>query len=237
MGLGHGAGIVRSGLVLHLDAANTKSYPGSGTAWKDLSGNNRNGVLTNGPSFSSNNKGNFIFDGTNDHSLHSFAPITGNSPLTVTGFFYRTGVTTQKGTWGIGGQTALQGINSYSLNGSNLISIDLWGTATIQSPVAYDLNTWNYCAWVYRGTLFNRTNISIYKNAIEYTGGSLSLARGNETSTPNINSSGIVVGRAGSTDSGYAAPITVSSICFYNRALTSAEIRQNFESSRGRYGI
>ncbi len=85
--------------------------------------------------------------------------------------------------------------------------------------------------------LFNRTNISIYKNGVEYTGGVLSVARGNETSTPNINTSGIVIGRAGTVDAGYAAPVNVSSICFYNRAFTTAEVRQNFEALRGRYGI
>lgn len=45
MSLGHGASVVRSGLVLHLDAANVKSYPGTGTAWNDMSGNNKNFVI------------------------------------------------------------------------------------------------------------------------------------------------------------------------------------------------
>jgi hypothetical protein len=58
--------IVRDGLVLELDAGNTNSYPGSGTAWTDLSGNNYNGTLTNGPTFNSANGGGIVFDGTND---------------------------------------------------------------------------------------------------------------------------------------------------------------------------
>src|SRR6056300_1567619 len=45
MSLCHGASIVRDGLVLHLDAANVKSYPGSGTTWYDLSGNENNFTL------------------------------------------------------------------------------------------------------------------------------------------------------------------------------------------------
>jgi hypothetical protein len=45
-------GIVTNGLVLDLDAAKLASYPGTGTAWYDISGNNNNGTLTNGPTFS-----------------------------------------------------------------------------------------------------------------------------------------------------------------------------------------
>ena len=61
--------IVTDGLVLALDAANHKSYPGSGTTITDLSGNGRNGVLTNGPVFSTTNLGIITFDGTNDKIL------------------------------------------------------------------------------------------------------------------------------------------------------------------------
>lgn len=52
MALGHSPQIVRDGLVLYLDAANPKSYSGSGTTWYDLTGNNNNATLngnTNNP--------------------------------------------------------------------------------------------------------------------------------------------------------------------------------------------
>ena len=58
--------IVTSGLILHLDAANTSSYSGSGNTWTDLSGNSNTGTLTNGPTFSTDNGGAIVFDGTND---------------------------------------------------------------------------------------------------------------------------------------------------------------------------
>ena len=53
MGLAHSPRIVTDGLVLALDAGNTKSYPGSGTDWYDRSGNGNDGTLTNGPTYSS----------------------------------------------------------------------------------------------------------------------------------------------------------------------------------------
>jgi hypothetical protein len=58
--------IVTSGLVLCLDAANRKSYSGTGTTWSDLSGNNYNGTLTNGPTFNGANGGSIVFDSTDD---------------------------------------------------------------------------------------------------------------------------------------------------------------------------
>jgi len=66
MGFYRGPTIVRDGLVLYLDAANPKSYPGSGVDWKDLSGRN-NGTLMNGPTFNSDKKGSILLDGVNDH--------------------------------------------------------------------------------------------------------------------------------------------------------------------------
>ena len=67
MAFNRGPKIVTQGLVLALDAASNNSYPGSGTTWKDLSGNNNTGTLVNGPTFSSANGGTFILDGSNDY--------------------------------------------------------------------------------------------------------------------------------------------------------------------------
>ena len=58
--------IVKDGLVFCLDAAKVDSYPGAGTAWNDISGFQRNGVLTNGPSYNSDNRGSIVLDGSND---------------------------------------------------------------------------------------------------------------------------------------------------------------------------
>ena len=58
--------IITDGLVLYVDAANTKSYPGSGTVWTDLSPTQITGSLTNGPTFNSANGGSIFFDGTDD---------------------------------------------------------------------------------------------------------------------------------------------------------------------------
>ena len=66
MGIAYNPRTITDGLVLCLDAANTKSYPGSGTTWTDLSGRGNTGTLTNGPTYSSANGGSIVFDGTDD---------------------------------------------------------------------------------------------------------------------------------------------------------------------------
>ena len=66
MGLAHSPSIVTDGLKVCFDAANPKSYPGSGTTWYDLSGNDNHGTLLNSPTFNSDKGGCFVFDGTDD---------------------------------------------------------------------------------------------------------------------------------------------------------------------------
>ena len=61
-----GGNIVTDGLVLLLDAANTKSYVSGSTIWNDLSRSGNNGSLINGPTFNSLNGGSIVFDGSND---------------------------------------------------------------------------------------------------------------------------------------------------------------------------
>jgi hypothetical protein len=77
MGLGHSPKIVTSGLVLYLDAANPKSYPGSGTNIVDVSKNNNTISLTNGTSFNNNLNGFFSFDGVNDYINTNYLIISG----------------------------------------------------------------------------------------------------------------------------------------------------------------
>ena len=69
-------GIVQDGLVLNLDASNTLSYPGSGTTWFDLTSNNNDGTLVNGPTFDSANGGSIVFDGINDYVSFTTPPST-----------------------------------------------------------------------------------------------------------------------------------------------------------------
>ena len=51
MAFSFGYQVVTDNLTLYLDAANSRSYPGSGTTWYDLSGNNNNFTLSGAPTY------------------------------------------------------------------------------------------------------------------------------------------------------------------------------------------
>ena len=76
MGTAGGPKLVTNGLVLALDAASPKSYAGSGTTWSDLTGNNLDATLFNGPTFSTDNYGTIVFDGDDDYGQISSSPLT-----------------------------------------------------------------------------------------------------------------------------------------------------------------
>ena len=66
MAIGYNPTILSNGIFLNYDAANTKSYSGTGTLWTSIAGVAIPGTLTNGPTYSSANSGNIVFDGVND---------------------------------------------------------------------------------------------------------------------------------------------------------------------------
>jgi hypothetical protein len=112
MGFNYSPKIVTDGLVLYLDAANSKSYPGSGTTWGDLSRGGNNGTLVNGPTFSSANGGSLVFNGTNQYA----------SVLNTTGINFTLAC------WISTTATSLTGTNAWQGNG--IIWSDVAGTAS-----------------------------------------------------------------------------------------------------------
>ena len=245
MALQHSPSIVTSGLLLCLDAANPRSYTGSGTSWRDASGNGNNGTLVNGPTYSSSNLGSIIFDGIDDYSTCTPTPtlLQGNPDITVMGFYKRTGNFSSKGFWGIGGSNAGgvgQGICNWNSGNTNEIAIDSWSQSTFTTGQTYPLNTWIGVAWRKTAGPMTRANctVSIFNGSLtNYTGSSLTVLRPEASTNLVINSiGGLSVGSI-SVDTGYCAPIEVSNHYIYNRVLSDAEVLQNFNALRGRYGI
>ena len=79
--------IVTDGLVLYLDAANTKSYPTTGTTWNDLLGAISGGTLINGPTFNSANGGSIVFDGVDDY-FQAFNNYSSSNPIIHVNLFH-----------------------------------------------------------------------------------------------------------------------------------------------------
>ena len=93
MSVSNNPSIISNGLVLALDAADKNSYPGSGTAWTDLSGNGNNGTLINGPTFNTGSLGNIVFDGVDDYGT-TLLTRTGTNNTTIS-VWYRWNGTSQ----------------------------------------------------------------------------------------------------------------------------------------------
>jgi len=221
MGLNHSPRIVTNGLVLALDAGNTKSYPGSGTTWTDLSGQGNTGTLTNGPTYNSGNGGSIVFDGTNDYvdcgNLSSVQITVG----TIAAWFNAT-----NGNSGFNGIIAKQWAWALFVSDNVLIAYD-WGTGLSRSTgITVGNSTWNYAAMTFTETVGSPSN-----NAIVYLNGSAVLT----TTVKHVNHN--VSFQIGEANASQYFTGNIAQVSIYNRALTTAEIAQNFNALRGRYGL
>lgn len=229
MGIAYNTSIVRNGLVLHLDAANPKSYPGSGTVWNDLSGQGNNGTLINSPSFVSSQGGYLTFNGTNQTAsvVKPFPNITGT--ITQEIWLY---LNTLSGT-----RSVLHKGNHYSLqiSGTNTYT---WADSTVYSYATYGTRTATGI-----GTTGVWKQIVVTKDSSfsvrVYVNGELRDTRTGFGSSITARDSTLWIVGYSDTDTTPTAPIDgrVSCAKIYNRALSDAEIAQNFEALRGRYGI
>jgi len=232
MAVGYNPSIVTDGLVLALDAANPKSYPGSGTTWSDLSGNGNNGTLTNGVGYSSANKGSLVFDGVDDRILDTSTtnlPL-GNSNRTISIWYYSTTASynlVQIGTGGSGTGTQAY-IVSVAIFGANTFiytdGINSPNNLIISGDQIPQLNVWNNFVFGNSG-----------QNFFYYLNSELKLS-GTWPITLNTVGQQYSIGiRLDVAPSPFNGNIAQTSI--YNRALTAAEIQQNFNALKGRYGI
>ena len=204
--------IVKDGLVLHLDAGNTASYPGTGTTWTDLSGNGNTGTLVNGVGYNSDNGGKLVFDGVNDYV--SIPVDLRNTTYTIiataryTGSINQRIITSNTGNWLMG----------------------WWGNQT---------NAYHAESWVSSGGGTPETSWITYAALGNYLADTWSLYRnGNLIVGQNSNGvngpNGI---RIGGWQVNEFSTSEVSYILAYNRALTPEEIQQNFNTTRGRFGL
>jgi hypothetical protein len=223
-----GPNVADDGLVLYLDAANQKSYPGSGTTWTDTSGNGNNGTLINGVSFDSSNNGGLVFDGVDgrvDLSSASLLPV-GTSDRTIISFV-RTPTSFPEPYlhvihWGTAVQDQAFGLAIFSHGGLNTHP---WVGAPSQGSVT--VNT-NYClavSYTHSSTLHKFW----INGASQGSGINRSINTG--TTTARIGA------RISTPTEDWGPNGKIFSIAVYNRALTDNEINQNFNATRSRFGL
>ena len=224
--------IVSNGLVLCLDAADKKSYPGSGTVWKDRSGNGNNGTLINGPTFSGANGGSLVFDGANDYvnggNLGSFY-----SQGTISYWMNSSAVENYRNTFSthyLGGNVGIRFEQYSSVSPYGGFNVGIGNNAGIFANYDYSptsiltANIWYNIVLVWNTST---NNVTGYMNGIQKFNSAHTLWA---TTLPSIS--------IGSGFDGFRYfKGNMAQVLIYNRALAVQEIKQNFNSTRGRFGI
>jgi hypothetical protein len=220
MGLDHSPLIVTNGLLLYLDAANSRSYSGSGLSVYDLSGSGNTSLLINGPTYLSSNLGTFVLDGSNDYiNVNSLANILSYTAYTKILYFYVTNFATSNNmiSGGFSGAHAfwLQGLQKLYAGHNGA-----WSTVTGNTTLS--LNTWYFGAVTYS----NSTGWKLYLNGRE---------DGTSADTTTFGGAQEIVIGAYSGGNNFSGRI--SNVQIYNRALSATEIVQNYNATKKRYGL
>ena len=229
-----GPNIVEDGLVFAVDAANKKSYPGSGTAWADLSGNGYDGTLTNGPTFDSGNNGSIVFDGLDDQvqlgsinssNLLSFFGVTSMTVMfwvypQNSGDPYQRVVDKSNSGNGANGWAVSVGHNPnttkrvlFMING--VFGINYFGTE-------YEFNAWNHMTFTKDGSTHK-----YYLNGELITTNTISTTFPSTTTDMRIGTWNHSTGREFKGE--------LSNVRMYNRVLTAAEVAQNYNQIKSRF--
>jgi hypothetical protein len=220
-----------------LDAANVKSYPGTGTTWSDLSGNGNNGTLTNGPTFDSNNVGSIVFDGVDDFAGLPYDSYWNENVFgTATNFsiecWYKPDLFMNWDTiieksespgWYSRPEGASIWTNVSGFQGvfsSGVDSNPLGSYVIISYPTA--ILKWYHVCFTGDGT-----TLRLYVDGIQRA----TSAIANRSVEVYNGSVGPRFGRRAYMDG------SLSIARFYTRGLSASEIQQNFEATRSRYGI
>lgn len=215
-----GPNISDDGLVLSLDAANTKSYISGSTTWTDLTRNGNNGTLVNGPTFSSANGGSIVFDGVDDAvNLPNIETDIGKTYLL----------------W-VKNTASVAGLRfAYSHRDPDRVYIGVNGTDVYLrlgsdtgnlSNTSLTLNNWlNLCIRINSSTQYegfvNGVSIGTRSTTLSSSIGTGIGAYYNNNNSPFGN---YWIGN-------------ISNIQIYNRALSAQEVLQNYEGLKSRYGL
>jgi hypothetical protein len=213
------SGIVTDGLLLWLDAGTKPSYPGSGTTWTDLSGNNYNGTLTNGPTYSSVNGGSIFFDGWNDYVNFPYTLLSGTGNFTVS-IWLKSSASTFAGTL-FGNYPAG---NLQIFYGTYVIGMWLNNSSLYLWPNPSEFTT-NFTQIV---ALRKNTNETEF-----YINGVLAKTGSSSSTIGSVNDFRMATNTSGSeTFIG-----DISQVSVYNRALSAAEVLQNYNAQKASFGL
>lgn len=232
-------GIVKNGLLVHLDAGLSSSYPGSGSTWFDISGNSNNFTIQNSVPYTSTSPGYFEFTTTSAHSMVNTTLANYNwsngftigvwhrNPASPNLQFYRAlinnGITGDR-TGGFDIRYGRENFNGGTQNGTAL-GVGLTTASGSGSGEVYAVNG----AWGYYAITYNNRHMVIYKNGYAFS------TRDIPGTSLKTMSGGINIGISPGTSENLDGRL--SHVHLYNRALSNDEILTNFNSIKGRHGF
>lgn len=235
--MNYGPKIVTNGLVLHVNAADRKSYPGSGATWFDLSGNNLHATINNSPTFSGDTGGKFNINAYNSNKNFNF-PVSSLLNFQSSNFsfcfFWKPGYDwiisggqyiplSLESSYGMGyNQSAYE---AFALNFQTYTG-GVW-TATRTADYRAYYNVWHLTTVVRNGS-----SVRIYANTTDVT--SIASTHGNPTSQTTYGlylASDRLKVYTTVCDGDYSAFMA------YNKALSITEITQNFNAYRRRFSL
>lgn len=222
-----GPPIVRNGLTLYLDAANKKSYISGSNSWRDLSGNNYTGTLTNTPAFSNANGGIFTFNGTSQFVNLTTANIaaSGNAARTMLTWIKNPNAGAQRCIISTGTATNGQSFNLVTYGSAKVgvmgYALDFYPTTGANIT---DGN-WHFIGAVANGSSTTTTYVD---GNLDNTSGTLTY------STTGQNN---YIGKSSHVGNENYWNGSIASVLIYNRALSLSEIQQNFNATKTRFGL
>jgi hypothetical protein len=218
--------------VLYLDAANNRSYPGSGTIWTDLSRGGNNGTLTNGPTFNSANGGSIVLDGVDDYVTVSY-----NSNLNLTN-------TVSLETW-VKYTTTSNTVLIEKSNNNTSYQLQIFnsdqGTPGIAGQLVFMLQP-NPNNWVVSGMVTNDNTwhhvVGTYDSSVTtakiYVDGQLKNTNSSILNGIISNTQPLLIGsRSGIAGFGGS----IGGVRIYNTSLSSTQVLQNFNAQKARFGL
>ncbi len=210
----------------------------TGGGWADLTGRGNNGTLVSGVSYTSSNGGSLSFDGTSAYV--NYGALSGSfASFTIITWFYPTVV--------VNYNNVLDGNSNYYTSGNVGPRLEMDSSGALGWAYSNDTtnnsnfyshlilssglvaNTWHYAAITYNGG--SNTSITYYNgNATGISRTVVGTPTGFVGSLNNLN-----VGRGFFNSRYFQGRISQTQI--YNRALTAAEIQQNYNATKSRYGL
>ena len=212
--------IVQQGLMLHLDAENPSSYAGAGTVWYDVSGNGYNAGMNNiTPSNWVTYNGVKAFE-TNDTNNQNFT--VGSFPFPQSGRTYEIWINSKS--FSIGWQSWFDdGGGERVLFGTSTNTIHVYPSVEVSANLV--VGQWYQLLYTMVGG--NGTAVVVYKDGQSIGSGTYGYALSSGTGIL------FILGDSGSEiTSCYCSTVRV-----YNRVLSAAEVLQNYNATKGKFGL